>query len=410
MQNFEQLLDHYADITVRIGLNVQKGQDVLIFAPIDSPDFIRKAVRKAYEAGANNVFVEWSDEAITRTRFELASGESLKSYPSWRMRTYEELTDNNAAFLYILSPNPELLKGIDPGRVATAQKTAAAATRKFSEAKISAQVSWTIVSVPTDAWSAKVFPGRAADERTEALWKQIFTITRADREDPVQAWQQHIQSLKKKLDYFNEKRFRKLHYRAPGTDLTIELPAQHLWVGGGMTNGKGVPFQPNIPTEEIYTMPLKTGVNGTVASTKPLNFAGNLIDHFSMTFKEGRIIGFSAEQGYDTLKKIIETDEGAHYLGEVSLVPHHSPISQTGLIFYNTLFDENASCHLAIGTSFPFNYRGGRQMSRQELTAAGANSSLTHVDFMVGSAELDIDGETPDGRRIPIFRKGNWTI
>lgn len=410
MNHFEQLLDNYADITVHVGLNVQKGQDVLIFAPVESPAFVRKTVKKAYEAGAKNVFVEWTDETVTRTRFDLAPDESFDSYPSWQARKYEELSDGNAAFLYIYSPNPELLDGVDPVRIANAKKTGAQANKKFFDAKVGAKVSWTIVSVPTASWSAKVFPDLDTAEQIEALWKQIFTITRADRKNPVQNWKEHLQSLKDKVNFFNEKRFTKLHYRAPGTNLTIELPAEHLWISGEMDNDKGVPFRPNLPTEEIFTMPLKTGVNGTVTSTKPLNYEGSLVDQFSMTFKEGRIVAFNAEQGYETLKRIIETDEGSHYLGEVSLVPHHSPISDTQLIFYNTLFDENASCHLAIGTSFPFNYRGGRHMSAQELSDKGANASLTHVDFMVGSGELDIDGETLDGQLTPIFRKGSWMI
>ncbi|RYL93705.1 aminopeptidase [Sporolactobacillus sp. THM19-2] len=410
MKNFDNLLDRYADITVRIGLNVQKGQDVVIFAPIESPGFVRKTVRKAYEAGAENVYVDWTDDQITRIRFEEAPDRTFDTFPSWRARSFKELADRDAAFLYVYAPNPELLKGIDPGRITRSQKASVTANKKFSDDRLNARVSWTIVSVPTAGWSAKIFPELGEAERIEALWKQIFTITRADREDPVAAWQDHIHALTEKLDYFNEKRFKKLYYKAPGTDLEIELPEGHLWVGGGMTTTKGIRFQPNMPTEEIYTMPLKTGVNGTVSSTKPLNFGGHLIDRFSITFKEGRIIDFQAEQGYETLKKIIDTDEGSHYLGEVSLVPHRSPISETNLIFYNTLFDENASCHLAIGTCLPFNYRGGQEMSEEELAAKGANFSLTHVDFMVGSAKLDIDGEAQNGKRVPLFRKGNWAI
>lgn len=410
MDNFETLLDHYADITVTIGLNVQEGQDVMIFAPIESPEFVRKVVKRAYEVGARNVFVDWDDEQITRLRLDLAPEQSLSHFPDWRARSFQELSDQNAAFLYIYSPNPELLKGIDPLRIAAAQKAAAAANKQFTNDKSSAKVSWTIVSVPTLAWSATIFPKMKESERMDALWQQIFKITRADQANPEEAWKQHIQSLTDKLNYFNKKRFKKLHYKAPGTDLTIELPAEHLWVGGGMINDQGTPFQPNMPTEEVFTMPHKTGVNGTVASTKPLNYGGNLINNFSITFKDGRIVAYHAEQGQDTLKQIIETDDGAHYLGEVSLVPHHSPISETNLIFYNTLFDENASCHLAIGHSFPFNYRGGRKMSLDTLESLGANQSLTHVDFMVGSGELAIDGETADGQQIPIFRKGNWVI
>ncbi|MCO7175059.1 aminopeptidase [Sporolactobacillus kofuensis] len=410
MTEFETLLDHYADITVKIGLNVQKGQDVMIFAPIESPEFVRKVVKKAYEVGAKQVFVEWNDEELTRIRLDLANEASLKEYPAWRSGSYQTLSDQDAAFLYIYSPNPELLNGVDPLRVASAQKAAAAANKQFSMDKSSAKVSWTIVSVPTVSWSKKIYPKMDEAERMRALWKQIFAITRADNEDPEQAWKNHIQSLNDKLDYFNEKRFKFLHYKAPGTELTIELIPEHLWIGGGMTNAHGVPFQPNMPTEEIFTMPLKTGVNGTVSSTKPLNYGGNLIDHFSITFENGRIIDCQAEKGLDTLKQIIDTDEGAHFLGEVSLVPHHSPISDTNLIFYNTLFDENASCHLAIGHSYPFNYRGGREMSEEALAAKGANMSLAHVDFMVGSDALDIDGETHDGQSVPIFRNGNWAI
>ncbi|MCO7124968.1 aminopeptidase [Sporolactobacillus shoreicorticis] len=410
MENFETLLDHYADITVTIGLNVQKNQDVMIFAPIESPEFVRKVARKAYQVGARHVYVDWTDEQLTRLRLDLASQKSLSEFPEWRAHSFQELADQNAAFLYIYSPNPELLAGIDPQRVAAAQKAAATANKQFTNDKSSAKVSWTIVSIPTAAWSAKVFPGMEASERTDALWRQIFKITRADKEDPEAAWELHIQSLTDKLNYFNRKRFKKLHYSGPCTQLTIELPTEHLWIGGGMSNDQGTPFQPNIPTEEIFTMPLKTGVNGTVSSTKPLNYGGNLIDNFSVTFKNGRIVDYKAEHGLETLKQIIETDEGSHYLGEVSLVPHHSPISETNLIFYNTLFDENASCHLAIGHGFPFNYRGGRKMSEEALAAAGMNQSLTHVDFMVGSGELNIDGEAADGEMTPIFRKGNWVI
>jgi aminopeptidase len=410
MKSFQQLLDDYADLAVHIGLNVQKGQEVVIFAPTESPLFVRQAVRKAYEAGAADVFVEWSDEPITRIRFESAPDASFDRFPAWRARAYDELAARNAAFLYVYSPNPELLTGIDPERIARAQKSAARATKQFMDAKIGAKVSWTIVSVPTLAWANKVFSDLPEQERVPGLWKQIFSITRADQADPGQAWQEHIDQLNEKLDFFNTRRFKKLHYRAPGTQLTIELPQEHLWVGGGMTNAKGTYFLPNIPTEEIFTMPLRSGVNGTVAGTKPLNYAGNLIDNFSLTFKDGRIVDYRAGQGQATLKKIIDTDKGSHYLGEVSLVPHHSPISDTQLIFFNTLFDENASCHLAIGASYPFNYRGGRKMTTAELEKKGANNSLTHVDFMVGSGKLDIDGERADKRLTPIFRHGEWAF
>ncbi|RYM05874.1 aminopeptidase [Sporolactobacillus sp. THM7-7] len=410
MEHFEQYLEHYAEITVKIGLNVQEGQDVLIFAPIESPELVRKVVQKAYEAGANDVFVEWSDETVTRIKYDLASEASLAHFPKWKAEGYNALAENNGVFLYVYAPNPDLLQGIDPARVAKVQKAASEATKPSVDARKSAKVSWSIVSVPTAAWAAKIFPDMGEKERIEALWKQIFTISRADRSHPEEAWKEHIRTLNEKLNILNEKQLKTLHYKGPGTNLTIELPPEHLWAGGGMTNAKGTPFQPNIPTEEVFTMPLKTGVNGKVSSTKPLNYAGRLIENFSLTFRNGRIVDFQAEKGYDTLKTIIETDEGSHYLGEVSLVPDRSPISDTGLIFYNTLFDENASCHLAIGAALPFNLKGGKEMSEEALAEAGANISLTHVDFMVGSDALDIDGETADGRSLPIFKKGNWAI
>ncbi|HET7616529.1 MAG TPA: aminopeptidase, partial [Bacillales bacterium] len=242
------------------------------------------------------------------------------------------------------------------------------------------------------------------------LWDTVFKMTRADREDPVAAWDEHQKSLNEKVEYLNRKKFAKLHYLAPGTDLTIAFPEGHKWVGGGSPNEDGVDFIANIPTEEVFTLPLKTGVNGTVSNTKPLNYSGNLIDHFSLTFENGRIVDFDAEQGKDTLKRLIETDEGSHYLGEVALVPNDSPISQSGLIFFNTLYDENASCHLAIGKAYPSSLEGGSKMDAEELEQQGANSSLAHVDFMIGSDKLDIDGITKDGDVEPLFREGNWVI
>lgn len=410
MNNFNRLLENYADITVKIGLNVQKGQDVWISAPIESPDFVRKVVTKAYQAGAKNVTVDWIDETIRRTRFQLAPDETFDHFPKWKAEAYNEMVDHDGAFLFVYAPNPGLFQGVDPGRISRLQKVTAAATKKAFDARSSAQVSWTIVSVPTEGWAAKVFPDLSEDEQVEALWKQIFKIVRADRSDPERAWKDHIRILAEKLAFFNEKRFKKLVYKAPGTDLTIELPEAHLWAGGGLTNARGIDFQPNMPTEEIYTVPLKTGVNGTVTNTRPLNYESSLIDDFSITFRDGRIVAFQAEKGYDMLKKIIETDEGTHYLGELALVPQRSPIAETSLIFYNTLFDENASCHLAIGTCLPFNLRGGRNMSKNELSKAGANVSLNHVDFMIGSDRLDIDGELAGGTTVPLFRKGNWTV
>ncbi|HYK72959.1 MAG TPA: aminopeptidase, partial [Pseudoneobacillus sp.] len=259
-------------------------------------------------------------------------------------------------------------------------------------------------------WAAKVFPNAPTEEQVSLLWEAIFKATRADLDNPVEAWINHDKSLYEKVNYLNEKSYKKLHYRAPGTDLTIELPETHLWVGAGSKNAQGHDFMANMPTEEVFTVPLKTGVNGTVSSTKPLSYGGNIIDHFSITFENGRIVSYKAEQGEDILKRLVDTDEGSHYLGEVALVPHQSPISQSNVLFYNTLFDENASNHLAIGSAYAFCIEGGKQMTPEQLEEKGLNESLTHVDFMIGSSDMDIDGIKADGTVEPVFRGGNWAF
>lgn len=273
---------------------------------------------------------------------------------------------------------------------------------------IADKVSWSVIAVPSPEWADMVFPELPREDREHALWEAIFRATRADAADPVQAWKEHHAMLNSKVEYLNAKQYKYLHYEAPGTRLTIELPPGHIWIGGGTVNKDGISFMANMPTEEVYTAPLREGVNGVVRSTKPLSYQGNLIDNFTITFEKGRIVKAVAEKGQDTLQKLIDTDEGSHYLGEVALVPHQSPISQSNIIFYNTLFDENASNHLAIGNAYPVNIKNGSSMSKEELKQLGLNTSLTHVDFMMGSAEMNIDGETAEGIREPIFRNGNW--
>lgn len=318
------------------------------------------------------------------------------------------MAEDGAAIMSILAPNPELLKDVDPERIATAQRTAGEAMETFRQYIQSDKVSWTVIAYPTKEWAEKVFPNEAESEQVEKLWKAIMTATRVNLQDPVAAWRKHQDNLQQKVNFLNKKKYKKLHYKAPGTELTIELPDKHIWVGGGGKSERGVDFVPNMPTEEVFTTPKKDGVNGTVASTKPLNYGGAIIDDFSFTFENGKIVDFSAKEGYETLKRLVETDEGARYLGEVALVPHESPISQTDVVFYNTLFDENASCHVAIGSAYAFCLEGGKTMSQEELAEHGSNSSIVHVDFMIGSDQLDIDGETEDGTLEPLFRNGNW--
>ncbi|REE86424.1 aminopeptidase II [Paenibacillus taihuensis] len=410
MATFEEKLERYAALAVQVGVNVQPGQTLVISTSLASAPFVRLVVKKAYEIGAKNVHVEWNDDVVTRTKYELAPDEAFTEYPMWRAKGWEDMAEGNAAFLSIIAPNPDLLKGIKPERIANANKAAGMALKTWRTYTMSDKVSWSIVAVPSPDWSAKVFPDVAPEKREDTMWDAIFAATRINEEDPVAAWKQHIEVLDTKASHLNEKKFRKLRYTGPGTDLTIELAPGHIWISAGSENAKGDIFVANMPTEEVFTAPLKGGVNGTVASTKPLSYGGNLIKDFSLTFKDGRIVDVQAEEGLEVLKNLVDTDEGAAYLGEVALVPHRSPISDTNLIFYNTLFDENASCHLAIGKAYAFCIEGGKAMNEEEQMAAGLNNSLVHVDFMIGSAELNIDGEREDGTYEPVFRDGNWAF
>lgn len=410
MDNFENLLSKYAELSVRVGVNLQNGQTLVINSPIECAEFTRIVAKEAYKAGAKEVHVEWSDEELTLIKFMNAPEEAFKEFPKWKAEGYEDLAKNGAAFLSISASNPELLKDVDPKRVAESNKTRSIALKKYREYIMNSTVSWSIVSIPTKAWSKKVFPNLSEESAIEKLWENIFKIVRVDKDDPLDAWNDHLDNLQKKVEFLNEKKFKKLHYISNGTDLTIELPEKHIWAGGGEYNSKQTYFVANMPTEEVFTLPLKTGVNGKVKSTKPLNYSGNLIDNFTLIFKNGKIVDFSAEKGYETLKKLIETDEGSHYLGEVALVPYDSPISNSNIIFYNTLFDENASCHFALGEAYPICLEGGSNMNEEELKKSGANISLTHVDFMLGSSDLDITGETRDGEVVHIFKDGNWAF
>ncbi|MBP1931373.1 aminopeptidase [Ammoniphilus resinae] len=410
MTPFIKQLDRYAELAVRVGVNVQPGQTLVVTAPLTSVDFVRMVARKAYEAGAKNVHFEWNDDELTRIKYDMAPNEAFKEFPAWRAKGFEEMAENGAAFLSIIASNPDLLKGVDPERISNANKASGQAMQGFRSYAMADKISWSVIAVPSPAWAAKVFPDLDETKAVEALWEAIFKATRTDLDDPVGAWKDHTSTLDDKAKFLNDKRYRYLHYEAPGTKLSIELPAKHLWVSGGSVNEKGTTFVANMPTEEVFTTPLRGGVNGVVSSTKPLNYGGNLIENFSLTFENGKIVDYTAESGYETLKRLVETDEGSQYLGEVALVPHQSPISNTNLIFFNTLFDENASCHLAIGNAYAFCLEGGKSMSKDELAENGLNASITHVDFMIGSAELNIDGETADGKREALFRKGNWAI
>ncbi|MHA0857223.1 aminopeptidase [Paenibacillus sp. CMAA1364] len=410
MTDFQQQLMKYADLAVRVGVNIQQGQTLVVNAPITSAAFVHLIVQKAYDAGADLVKVNWSDEVVTRLQYELAADKTFGQPPTWYAGEIVELVENGAAVLTVLAENPDLLTGIPQERIATSQKARGQALAKYRQYVQSDKFSWCLVAVPTEEWAAKVFPDTDPSQQVQKLWEAIFHTVRIDQEHPVEAWQGHLDVLASKASMLNAKRYKKLHYTAPGTDLTIELPQGHIWAAGDSTNEKGHRFVANMPTEEVFTAPLKTGVNGTVRSTKPLSYGGSIIDNFSVTFENGRIISVSAEQGQETLEHLIAMDEGSHYLGEVALVPHRSPISESNILYYNTLFDENASNHLAIGSAYSFCLEGGKDLSQEQLVERGLNTSVTHVDFMIGSAMMNIDGITEDGLEEPLFRDGNWAM
>lgn len=410
MSDFQKNLEKYAELAVKVGVNIQKGQTLVVNATLDAAEFVRLVVKKAYEVGAHNVVVNWNDDTVSRLKYDLAPDEAFNEYPEFRAKETVALAESGAAFMSVVSSSPDLFKGVNPARISSFQKAAGTALSTYRKYIQSDKVSWTVVAAPSVKWAEMVFPNEAPETSVQKLWDAIFKATRADLDNPVEAWKKHDETLHEKVDYLNAKRYKKLHYKAPGTDLTIELPEGHLWVGAGSVNEKGHEFMANMPTEEVFTVPHKTGVNGTVASSKPLSYGGNLIDKFSVTFENGRIVGVKAEEGEEILKDLVDTDEGSHYLGEVALVPHNSPISQSNILFYNTLFDENASNHLAIGSAYAFCIEGGKKMSSEELAAAGINESITHVDFMIGSASMDIDGITADGTVEPVFRKGDWAF
>ncbi|MED1793321.1 aminopeptidase [Brevibacillus nitrificans] len=410
MNSFEQQLHKYAELVLKVGVNLQPGQVLYLGAPLECAEFARIIVRKAYEAGATYVQVAWDDDAVTRARFDYASDESFHYYPKWIATSMEQLAETGGALLQIDVPNPELYAGIDTAKVSAARRAAANARQKYLGYVRSNRLSWCLINAPTQAWADKAFSELPHDERIPALWEALFHMTRVDQKDPVTAWQQHIHSLKTRSAWLTEKQYKKLHYSGPGTVLTVELVDDHVWAGGSSFNLAGVEFVANVPTEEVFTMPRRQGTNGIVSSTMPLILGGMIVDRFSLTFQDGKVTDFTAEVGYDALKAFLETDEGASYLGEIALVPHASPISNLNRIFYNTGVDENASCHFALGSSYPFTLHNGTSLSKEEFAARGANDSGVHEDFMIGSDQLDIDGELADGTREPLFRQGNWVF
>lgn len=411
MKDFEIMLNEYARLCVKVGINIQKGQPLVIGAPIEGADFVRLIAKNAYELGASEVHVNWNDEVLTKLKYENAPMEVFENFPKWYADGMEDFAKKGAGFISISAQDPELLKEIDPKKIAASNKSSSIALKEFRNYTMNDINAWCVVSIPTKSWAKRVFPNVSEEKAVEKLWAAIYNATRMDLEDPVQAWEDHMSNLTAKVDYLNNKRLKTLHYTASnGTDLMVELPNDHIWAGGGAINSKGTYFAPNMPTEEVFTMPLKTGVNGVVYSTKPLNYGGKLIDDFKLTFKDGKVVDFESKVGKEVLADLLDIDEGAKHLGEVALVPFTSPISNSNIIFMNTLFDENASCHFAFGKAYPTNIKGGEKMTDEELEVNGVNNSLTHVDFMIGSSDMSIAGVTVDGQKIQIFENGNWAL
>lgn len=409
--NNENLLKKYAKLAIYQGVNVQKDQILVISSPIECAEFTRMLVEEAYLKGAKEVVVQWNDELTSKLKYQYSPIEVFENVPEWVKESRLSYAKEGACFLSISASDPELLKDIDPKKIATFRKAASISSREFSSRLMSNENAWSIVSIPTAGWAKKVFPNLSEEEAIAKLWDAIFKIVRVDSEDPVAAWEEHKNTLKNNMDFLNSRRFKSLHFEnSLGTDLVIELPEKHLWAGGADFTQNGIEFIANMPTEEIFSMPKKTGVNGKVVSSMPLNYGGNLINNFSLIFKNGKVVDFTAEEGYETLKNILDTDEGAKYLGEVALVPYDSPISNSNIIFFNTLYDENASCHLAFGKAYSSCIKDGEKMSEEELEKEGANDSLTHIDFMIGTKDLKITGTTYDDEEIKIFVDGNWAF
>ena len=404
------MLDRLAEVSIRVGLNLQPNQDLIISAPVEALPLVRRLAAEAYRNGAGVVTTLLSDDQLSLARFENATDESLDSAPDWMFEAMGKAFNDNTARLAVSAANPLLLAEQDPARVARAAKATSLAAKPAMEPITNFATNWNIVSYPGRAWAKQVFPDSSENDAVKALAEAIFSISRVDCDDPISAWANHQETLTERQGWLNEQNFHSLHYKAPGTDFTLGLADGHEWKGGASTSLNGITCTPNIPTEEVFTTPHAKRAEGTVRASKPLVHMGTLIDGIEVRFEEGRIVEARAEVGEEVFLKLIETDEGASRLGEVALVPHSSPISESGLLFYNTLYDENASCHIALGQCYSKCFREGIGNDKKAVSAAGGNSSNIHVDWMIGSEELDIDGISEDGKRTPVMRRGEWAF
>ena len=403
---FDRSLSAYADLIVRVGLNLRAGQRLLIRAPLETAPLARHIAARAYDHGARLVEAIYSDPHLQLTRFQHAPADSFEEHTTWPVTAGLEYVEAGHATLSITGTDPDLFKDVDPARIMTVRRTEGRAAAPLSRLITADAVNWCVVGYATPAWAARVFPALSPDEALATLWDAIFRSVRLDAPDPLAAWQGHTADLAARTAMLNERQYHALHFSGPGTDLTIGLPFDHRWLGGAAPTGNGITNVANLPTEEVFTAPDRDRVNGTVRATMPLNLGGNLVEGFSLTFADGRVVDVQAEKGEALLRSLIETDDGAARLGEVALVPAGSPISQTGILFYNTLFDENAASHIALGRAYANCIAGCEGLSDEEFAARGGNSSVVHVDFMIGSAAIDIDGLDDHGAAEPLMRAG----
>lgn len=410
MVNLQPKLERYADLIVRKGVHVKPGQEVVVQAPVEVAAFVRIVVARAYAAGAGHVTVIWGDDAIMRLTYENVEASWFETVPAWQREQLDSLAEAGACFIFIEGADPEALKGIDPAKPAAASKARNTQCKSYRHGMDFNINPWCIAGAPVAAWARQVYPGVDDEIAVYRLWCAILSVARADGEDPESAWELHNATFGKNLRFLNDRHFDRLHYTSSnGTDLWVGLTDKHVWEGGSSETPDGHVFFPNIPTEEVFTSPHCERVDGVVHSALPLVRHGNKIDRFWLRFEGGSVVDFDAEVGRDTLASILDTDEGARRLGEVALISKNTPIRETETLFYDTLYDENASCHLALGSGFPECYEGGYDMSQEELRACGLNKSGTHVDFMIGADDLDITGVTADGEEIPVFVNGQWT-
>ena len=402
-------LREYARLLIQVGLRVQRGQRLVISSPVECAFFARMCAEEAYAIGCKEVVMNWHDDAMARLKYLHADDSIFDEVALWRSHFFNDHALAGAAYLAISASDPENFKGVDTNRIIRAQQASGKALKDFDRLQMSSGFPWCIASIPIPSWAKPVFPEVSEEQAMEQLWDAIFQAVRVSGDGTaVEKWEQHLATLHQRLETMNRLNFKTLHYtNALGTDLTVELPEGHIWEAGDDITLSGQSFIANIPTEELFTAPLKTGVNGVVYSSMPLVHDGAIIDKFHFVVKDGKIVEAHAEKGEETLKGAISVDEGASYFGEVALVPYDSPISNQKILFYNTLFDENAACHIAFGEAYPC-LEGGKKMSKDELKAHGLNDSFTHVDFMIGTADLSIVGTTHDGQQVPIFVDGNF--